>query len=73
MFANKNNNKGEKTMTLSAISKNIIASRLYDAGIRDTKKINEYLDNVLIDPATFTDNNSMFDFIVNNYGKLIIE
>ena len=57
---------------LSPISKNIIASRLYDAGIKDTKRVNEYLNNIIIDSAAFTDNNSMFNFIVNNYGKLLI-
>lgn len=59
-------------MRLSAIAKNIIASRLYDAGIKDIKRVNEYLNNVIIDSTTFTDNNSMFTFIVNNYGKLVI-
>ena len=59
-------------MRLSAIAKNIISSRLYDAGITDTKKVNEYLNNVLIDSATFEDNNTMFNFIVNNYGKFVI-
>jgi len=59
-------------MILSAIAKNIIASRLYDAGATDTKQVNEYLSNIIIDSATFTDNNSMFNFIVGNYGKLLI-
>ena len=59
-------------MRLSAVAKNIIASRLYDAGIKDTKRVNEYLNNILIDSTSFTDNNSMFNFIVNNYGKLVI-
>jgi hypothetical protein len=54
---------------LSNISKKIIQSRLYDKGII----INiADLDNYIINPDDFTDNNSMFDFIVNNYNKLII-
>ena len=59
-------------MTLSAIAKNIITNRLYDAGITDTKRVNEYLNNIIIDSTAFTDNNSMFNFIVGNYGKLLI-
>lgn len=56
-------------MLLSAISKKIIVNRLYDKGI----KINESdLDNYLISIDDFTDYNSMYDFIVNNYNKLII-
>ncbi len=54
---------------LSAISKKIIQSRLYDRGIIiDIKE----LDNYIIDTDTFTDNNQMFDFIVNNYGTLVL-
>lgn len=57
-------------MRLSTIAKNIITSRLYDKGIT----INPLeLDNYIIDSNSFTDNNSMYDSIVNNYGKLIIE
>jgi len=59
-------------MTLTAIAKKIITTRLYDAGVTDTKQVNEYLNNIIIDSAAFTDNNSMFNFIVNNYGKLLI-
>jgi len=57
---------------LSSIAKKIIANRLYDAGVTDIKQVNEYLNNILIDSATFTDNNTMFNFIVSNYGKLVI-
>lgn len=57
---------------LSSIAKKIIANRLYDTGVTDTKQVNEYLNNIVIDSAAFTDNNSMFNFIVNNYGKLLI-
>lgn len=65
---NRNEMEVEK-MLLNAISKKIIVSRLYDKGI----KINESdLDNYLISMDNFPDYNSMYDFIVNNYNKLII-
>lgn len=57
-------------MRLNETSKKIIVSRLYDKGIM-IKPSN--LDNYIIDPDTFADYNAMYDFIVNNYGKLIIE
>lgn len=59
-------------MRLSAIAKKIIASRLYDAGITDQSEVSAYLDNVIINRESFFDNNSLFDFIVCNYGKLVI-
>lgn len=55
--------------TLSAISKKIIQSRLLDRGIViDTRD----LDNYIVNTNTFEDNNSMYDFVVNNYGTLVI-
>jgi hypothetical protein len=55
---------------LSAIGKKIIQSRLLDKGIIiDTKD----LDNYILNTESFTDNNQMYDFIVNNYGTLVIE
>lgn len=57
-------------MRLSAISKKIIAQRLYDLGI----KINTSdLDNYIVDETLFPDYNSMYNSIVANYGKLIIQ
>lgn len=54
--------------TLSNVSKKIIQSRLYDRGIIiDTRD----LDNYIINVESFIDNNSMYDFIVNNYGTLV--
>ena len=55
---------------LSNTSKKIIQSRLYDAGT----KINiTDLDNYIIDLNKFNSMNEVYDFIVNNYNKLIIE
>jgi hypothetical protein len=54
---------------LSSIGKKIIQSRLLDRGI--VIDINN-LDNYIIDANIFIDNNSMYDFIVNNYGMLVI-
>ena len=57
-------------MRLTSIAKKIITSRLYDLGI----KINTSdLDNYIVDESLFTDNNSLYNSIVNNYGKLIIQ
>ena len=54
---------------LSAISKKIIKSRLEDKGIF----INESdLDNYIIATNSFTDCDSMYNFIVDNFGKLMI-
>lgn len=54
---------------LSAISKKIIYNRLLDKGIKiDIAK----LDHYYIDQDNFTDLNTMYDFIVNNWNKLII-
>ena len=54
---------------LSAISKKIIKSRLEDKGI--FINVND-LDNYIIDKNSFTDYDNMYNFIVDNFGKLII-
>lgn len=55
---------------LTSISKSIIYNRLLDAGI----EINiADLDNYIIDINNFNDLNDMYNFIVDNYNKLIIE
>ena len=55
---------------LSAISKQIIQSRLYDKGIIINTSD---LDNYLIDPNSYTDNKVMYNDIVNNWNRLIIK
>lgn len=57
-------------MRLSNIGKNIIVSRLQDKGI--TIQPSD-LDNYIINAESFSDNNAMYNHIVNNYGKLIIQ
>jgi len=57
-------------MQLTATAKKIITSRLYDKGIIINP---EQLNNYIINSDNFTDNNTMYNFIVNNYGRLIIE
>lgn len=54
---------------LTYISKKIIQSRLLDKGI--IIDISD-LDNILIDNNSFTNLNSMYDCIVSNWNKLII-
>lgn len=54
---------------LTTISKQIIQSRLLDKNINVTLLD---LDNILIDPDSFKDNNTMYNFIVSNWGILII-
>ena len=56
-------------MQLTTTAKIIITARLYDKGIIIRPSD---LDNYIINSDNFTDNNSMYDFIVNNYGKLVI-
>lgn len=57
-------------MRLSNIAKKIITARLVDRNI----KIDESeLDDYIIDSERFADNNSMYNFVVENFGKLIIE
>lgn len=57
---------------MSTIGKNIVISRLMDKGI-SMQDASNYVNNILIDVNNFSDYNSMYDFIVTNYGKLIIE
>lgn len=54
---------------LTLIDKKIIASRLYDRGIIVSL---EDLDNYIVDHDLFNDLNSMYNSIVNNFGRLII-
>lgn len=54
---------------LTLISKKIIQSRLYDKGIIVNM---EELDNYIVDPDLFSDLNSMYNSIVNNYNSLVI-
>lgn len=55
---------------LTYTSKKIIQSRLLDKNI--AINITD-LDNYIIDIDNFTDLNAMYNFIVENYNKLIIE
>ena len=57
---------------MSAIGKNIVISRLMDNGI-SIQEAKDYVNNILINADNFSDYNSMYEFIVVNYGKLIIE
>jgi hypothetical protein len=57
-------------MRLSNIAKKIITERLRDQGtIIDESEI----DNYIVDAESFADNNTMYNFVVENFGKLIIE
>jgi len=61
--------RGKKTMT--ATLKKILESRLTDAhGERD---YSAYSDGIIIDFDRFDDYNSGFDFLVKNYGRLVVE
>ena len=57
---------------LTNIGKKIVVSRLIDAGI-SMQDASNYVDNILINADNFSDYNTMYNFIVANYGKLIIE
>ena len=57
---------------MTNIGKKIVISRLIDIGI-SMQDASNYIDNILIDSDNFSDYNTMYDFIVANYGKLIIE
>ncbi len=57
---------------LSSIGKKIVVSMLVDNRI-SMDVAEKYVENLLIDSDDFTDYNSMYRFIVANYGKLIIE
>lgn len=56
---------------LTNIGKNIVISRLMDAGI-SMQDASNYINNILINTDNFSDYNSMYDFIVINYKKLIL-
>jgi hypothetical protein len=55
---------------LSVIAKKIIASRLMDRGIEFSQW---ELDNYMIDNSKFENFNELYDFVVKNWGKFIIE
>ena len=57
---------------LTNIGKKIVISRLVDAGI-SMQDADNYVSNILINADNFSDYNSMYNFLVANYGKLIIE
>ena len=57
---------------MTNIGKKIVISRLIDIGI-SMQDAGNYVNNILINEENFSDYNSMYDFIVANYGKLIIE
>ena len=57
---------------LTNIGKKIVISRLIDIGI-SMQDADKYVDNILINTENFSDYNSLYNFIVANYGKLIIE
>ena len=57
---------------LTNIGKKIVISRLIDTGV-SMQDADKYVDNILINTENFSDYNSLYNFIVANYGKLIIE
>ena len=57
---------------LTNIGKKIVVSRLIDTGV-SMQDADNYVDNILINADNFSDYNTMYNFIVANYGKLIIE
>ena len=57
---------------LTNIGKKIVVSRLIDTGV-SMQDADNYVNNILINVDNFTDYNTMYNFIVANYGKLIIE
>ena len=57
---------------LTNIGKKIVVSRLIDTGV-SMQDARNYVNNILINADNFGDYNSMYDFIVANYGKLIIK
>ena len=57
---------------MTNIGKKIVISRLIDIGI-SMQDASNYVNNILINADSFSDYNSMYNFIVANYGKLIIE
>ena len=57
---------------LSSIGKKIVVSRLIDTGV-SMQDANDYVNNILINEENFSDYNTMYNFIITNYRKLIIE
>ena len=57
---------------MTNIGKKIVISRLIDIGI-SMQDASNYVNNILINEENFSDYNSMYNFIVVNYKKLIIE
>ena len=57
---------------MTNIGKKIVISRLIDIGI-SMQDASNYVNNILINADNFSDYNSMYNFIVVHYGKLIIE
>ena len=57
---------------MTNIGKKIVISRLIDTGV-SMQDASNYVNNILINANNFSDYNSMYDFIVINYGILIIE
>ena len=57
---------------LTNIGKKIVVSRLIDTGV-SLQAAGNYVNNILINADNFSVYNSMYNFIVANYGKLIIE
>ena len=57
---------------MTNIGKKIVISRLIDIGI-SMQDASNYVNNILINEENFSDYNTMYNFIVENYGKLIIE
>jgi hypothetical protein len=55
---------------LSVIAKKVIASRLMDRGIEFSQW---ELDNYMIDMDKFNSFNELYESVVNNWGKFIIE
>jgi len=57
---------------LTNIGKKIVISRLIDIGI-SMQDASNYVNNILINEENFSDYNTMYNFIITNYRKLIIE
>ena len=57
---------------MTNIGKKIVISRLIDIGI-SMQDASNYVNNILINEENFSDYNTMYNFIITNYRKLIIE
>ena len=57
---------------MTNIGKKIVISRLIDIGI-SMQDADNYVNNILINEENFSDYNTMYNFIITNYRKLIIE